>query len=91
MQFYRDKWNEKNLKELGLNERQIKAVMYVKERGKITNKEYQRLCNTSERTVTRDLSSLVSAEIFEQIGMTGKGTEYILRQYEGDKDAIKTP
>jgi len=91
VQFYRDRWSDENLRKLGLNERQIKAVMYVKERGKITNKEYQRLCNTSERTATRDLSSLVSAEIFEQIGMTGKGTEYILRQYKGDKDAIKTP
>lgn len=91
VQFYGDKWNEKNLKELGLNERQIKAVMYVKERGRITNKEYQRLCNTSERTATRDLSSLVSAEIFEQIGITGKGTEYILRRDKGDKDATKTP
>ncbi len=59
----------------------------MKERGKITNKEYQGLCNASERTTSRDLSHLVSAEIFEQIGMTGKGTEYILRQYKGDKDA----
>ena len=36
--FYKDKWNEENLKKLGLNERQIKAVMYVKENEKITNK-----------------------------------------------------
>jgi len=91
VQFYGDKWNEQHLKELGLNERQIKAVMYVKERGKITNGEYQRLCNASERTATRDLSGLVSAEIFEQIGITGKGTEYILRRDKGDKDATKTP
>lgn len=81
VQFYRDKWNEKNLKELGLNERQIKAVMYVKEKGKITNRECKKICNASERTATRDLSSLVSREILEQIGITGKGTEYILRQH----------
>jgi len=29
---------------MGLNERQIKAVMYVKETGRITNKEYQKIC-----------------------------------------------
>lgn len=81
VQFYRDKWNEENLKKLGLNERQIRAVMYVKEKGKITNKECKKICNASERTATRDLSSLVSREILEQIGITGKGTEYILRQH----------
>ena len=52
---------------MGLNERQIKAVMYVKEKWKITNKEYQEINNTSERTATRDLSNLVSIELFEQI------------------------
>lgn len=30
--FYRDKWNAENLEKRGLNERQIKAVMYVKDR-----------------------------------------------------------
>jgi len=28
--FYKDKWNEKNLKRLGLNERQIKAIKHIK-------------------------------------------------------------
>ncbi len=55
--------------------------MYVKEKGKITNRECKKICNASERTATRDLSSLVSREILEQIGITGKGTEYILRQH----------
>jgi len=83
--FNKDIYTEEYLRNLGLNERQIKAVMYVKENGKITNKEYQEVCSTSERTATRDLSKLVSVEVFEQIGITGKGTEYILRRH---KDAI---
>jgi len=33
---------------MGLNERQIRAVMYVKERGKITNKEYQEICGVKK-------------------------------------------
>lgn len=89
--FYKDIYTEENLRKMGLNERQIKAVFYVKEKGEITNKEYQNVCNTSERTATRDLSNLVSMEIFEQIGTTGKGTEYILRHQKEVKDAIKTP
>jgi ATP-dependent DNA helicase RecG len=60
--------------------------MYVKTKGKITNKEYQRVCNISERTATRDLSNLVSLGLFMQIGVTGKGTEYILTRHE---DAIR--
>ncbi|MEA1939141.1 MAG: hypothetical protein U9N03_00560 [Candidatus Caldatribacteriota bacterium] len=47
--FYKDKFTEDNLKKLGMNERQIKAVMYVKEKGKITNKEYRELIETGGR------------------------------------------
>jgi hypothetical protein len=56
-----------------------------------TNKEYQGVCNISERTATRDLSNLVSLGLFMQIGVTGKGTEYILTRHKDVKDAIKTP
>ena len=89
--FYKDIYTEENLRKMGLNERQIKAVIYVKQRGKITNKEYRRVCNTSERTATRDLSELVSIRIFEQKGITGRGTEYILRRQKDAKDVKKTP
>jgi ATP-dependent DNA helicase RecG len=89
--FYKDIYMEDNLRRMGLNERQIKAVMYVKEKGKITNKEYQRICDTSERTATRDLSGLVSKGIFKQIGTTGKGTEYTLRRHKDAEDVTKTP
>ncbi|MBE8540162.1 ATP-binding protein [Geoglobus acetivorans] len=89
--FYKDIYTEEHLRKLGLNERQIKAVMYVKERGRITNKEYRELCKVSERTATRDLSHLVSVGIFRQIGTTGRGTEYKLSRHNDAKDAIKTP
>jgi len=83
--FYKDKWNEENLKKLGLNDRQIKAIIYVNENGKITNQEYQVICETSNRTATRDLTELVSLKIFQQIGTTGKGTRYILRRHKDAK------
>jgi ATP-dependent DNA helicase RecG len=39
----KDRFTEEQLQKLGLNERQVKAVLYMKERGKITNKEYQEI------------------------------------------------
>jgi ATP-dependent DNA helicase RecG len=83
-------FNEEYLRGLGLNERQMKAVFYVKEKGKITNTEYQEISNTIKRTASRDLAELVSLKIFEQIGTTGKGTEYFLSGATNKKeDKIK--
>ncbi len=63
--------------------------MYVKEHGRITNQEYQVICETSNRTASRDLKALVFLNIFQQIGTTGKGTKYVLRRHKEDKDAIQ--
>ena len=40
MYFRKNIYAEEYLRKLGLNERQIKAVMYVKEKGSVTNREY---------------------------------------------------
>jgi len=88
--FYKDLYNEEHLRDMGLNERQIRAVLYVKDKGRITNKVYQEICGVSERTASRDLSSLVSKGILEQIGFTGKGTHYVLRSQKDAKDARNT-
>jgi ATP-dependent DNA helicase RecG len=54
--FYKDKWNEENLKKLGLNERQIKAVKHIKENKIINLSSYKALIkNISEKTLYRDL------------------------------------
>jgi len=58
VEFRKDIYTEEYLSGLRLNERQIKAVMYVKERGRITNKEYQELTNISRHTATIDLSEM---------------------------------
>ena len=75
--FYKDKWNKENLKKLGLNDRQIKAVMYVKEKGGIKNSEYQELCQTSERTALRELNKLTDLRVLNKTGEK-KGTIYQL-------------
>ena len=74
--FYKDKFTEEFLQKMGLNERQIKAVMYVKAKGKITNKEYQKVANVKERLSTIELNDLVSKKILQKFGTTGRGTYY---------------
>ena len=75
----KDYYTEERLKEMGLNDRQIKAAMYVKEKGKITNKEYQKLNGVIKKTASRDLGVLIDKRILEKIGTTGKGTHYIMK------------
>jgi len=61
-----------------LNERQIKAVMYVKEKRKITNREYQNINNCSRNTATNDLRVLVKKDILKESGKKGAGAYYII-------------
>ena len=61
-----------------LNNRQIKAVLYVKEKGKITNKEYMKVAGISKATATRDLRELVEKKVFKQYGTKGQGISYQL-------------
>lgn len=62
----------------GLNERQRKALEYIKEHGKITNREYQALNNTTKATATRDLRDLVEKNIVSRIGTGKRDTAYVL-------------
>jgi len=56
------------LQKLGLNDRQIKAVLYVKEKGRITNSEYQEINEISDRTASRELEVLSKLSVFQKIG-----------------------
>jgi ATP-dependent DNA helicase RecG len=53
-----------------LNERQIRAVEYVKEKGEITTSKYTEVFGVSERTARNDLSELVDKQIFKKVGET---------------------
>ena len=90
--FYKNIFNEAYLRKKGLNERQMKAVIFVKENGKITNSEYQILCKLKKRQTTDDLKDLENKNIFIRIGSTGKGTYYILKGRErGERGAKGAP
>ena len=84
VRFYKDVdiYGEENLGKMGLNERQIQAVIYIKKNKKITNSEYMDLTKISKQTATRDLSKLVKSKVLEKKGVTGKGTEYFLRTHK---------
>jgi len=70
--------NYENLRKKGLNERQIKAVMYVKEKGRITNREYRSMFGITDRMALIDITKLCLKGIFEKVGVTGRKAEYIL-------------
>ncbi|NQE44523.1 hypothetical protein C5S31_00695 [ANME-1 cluster archaeon GoMg2] len=72
----KDVYTEEYLREVGLNERQIKAVMYVKERGRITNREYQEINKVSNKTAYLDLNDLCTKNILIS---EGKGKNIIYR------------
>lgn len=63
----------------GLKDRQVKGIKFAREMGKITNQEYQKLCDLGVSTSKRDLQELVKKKIFVQVGRTGRGTYYKLR------------
>jgi len=61
----------------GLNERQLRAVEYVKSHGRITNAEYRDLFGISNYTAWRELKELTDKQILTQMG-AGRDVYYVL-------------
>jgi ATP-dependent DNA helicase RecG len=78
VEFRKDVFDIEYLKSLGLNERQIQSVKFVKENGKITNSEYQKNYGVARNTATRDLSELVDKGILKSSEAKGAGSYYEL-------------
>jgi len=62
---------------LDINERQKKAIKYVKSKGSIARNEYMEINNVSHKTAHLELKELVEKNIFIQEGK-GRSTKYIL-------------
>ena len=75
----KDRYTAEQLSKFGLNDRQVKAVMYVKEKGKITNSQYQSICNISKATATRDIKELEAKSILLNKGTKGSSAVYELQ------------
>jgi len=61
-----------------LNERQVRGVLYVKEKGQITNSEYQKISNLKQTVSSKELQDLVKKKILIKAGTRGKSAKYIL-------------
>jgi ATP-dependent DNA helicase RecG len=68
---FKNNLTEEQLVKLGLNQRQVKAVMYVKEKEKITNKEYQDINQISRQMATNELQDLTN--VFKLLKNSGYG------------------
>jgi len=75
----KDIYTEEYIRKLGLNERQIKSFSFLKQNGKITNSDYQKINNTSKPTATRDLKEMVLHNILYQKGTKGSSIYYVLK------------
>lgn len=76
---FKNNLTKEQLIKLGLNDRQLEATFFVKEKGKISNSGYQELFSVSKATATRDLTELVEKyKIFKRSGDVGAGTSYDL-------------
>ena len=65
---FKDNLTEEQLKKLGLNERQVDAILFFKAKGEITSTEYAAKFNVTDRTARTDLSVLVDKGILIRQG-----------------------
>jgi ATP-dependent DNA helicase RecG len=74
-----DAFDTKAWRQYHLNERQKKALAYLTENDRITNREYQTLCPAvSAETIRRDLADLVQKDLLLKIGAK-RATYYIFK------------
>ena len=78
--FLKDIYTEEYLQTLQLNKRQIRAVLYVKEHGQITNADYQRINELKQTVSSQELQALTKLNILESQGSKGRGSKYVLKK-----------
>ena len=75
---WRDWLTEEVLNALNLNNRQRKALAFIKQNGSINNKQYQNIAKVTDRTALRDINELINKNILHKIGTTGRATYYVI-------------
>jgi len=89
--FAKDFYTDERLLAMGLSDRQVQAVRYVREHGTITNKEYREFSHLSPRAVLRELNDLCTREILVKQGTTGRSAIYLLKKNKPAKPATNPP
>ena len=77
---FKDRFSEEQLQQLGLNDRQIDAILFYKGKGEVTGNEYAKRYEIAERTARVDLSDLVEKKILYKKGET-KSVKYVFQNY----------
>ncbi|WP_010250532.1 ATP-binding protein [Myroides injenensis] len=75
---FKNNLTTEQLAKLGLNERQIRAILHIQEKGEITNSVYQQINEIGRTTATEELKWLTDNRFITQIGNVGRGTKYKL-------------
>jgi ATP-dependent DNA helicase RecG len=75
---FRDMLTEDRLRKKGFSERQVKAILYVKENRRISNAEYQKLFGVARNTASIELKKLVETGFLKSSGAKGAGAFYTL-------------
>jgi ATP-dependent DNA helicase RecG len=86
---WRDWLTEEVLAGLDLNERQRKAVAFLKGHGRMSNADFQRVTGAIRKTAGRDLDDMVSKGIVEPRGR-GRGAHYTLKRKRDNNGTIET-
>ncbi|GHT80552.1 ATP-dependent DNA helicase [Bacteroidia bacterium] len=73
---FKNNLTEEQLKKIGLNERQVDAMLFYRTKGEITGLEYAEHYKIAERTARADLSELVEKKLLYKQGET-KSVKYL--------------
>jgi len=75
--FRKDPYTLERLRQLGLNDRQIQAIQFARESGRLSNAGYRTLTGVSDEKALQELRDLVAKGILYPQGK-GRNTHYVL-------------
>ncbi|MCL1932931.1 MAG: putative DNA binding domain-containing protein [Candidatus Azobacteroides sp.] len=76
VRLFKDRFSEEQLKQFGLNDRQVDALLFYKNKKEITGLEYAEHYKIAERTARADLADLVEKKLLYKSGET-KSVKYL--------------
>ena len=88
--FRKDPYAAEKLQTLGLNDRQVQAMVHLKAAGSLHNKLFQEITGASKRTASRDMEDLLKRGLLQRVGHTGRGTKYVLAGLQKSRAPGKT-
>ncbi|GAB6394299.1 MAG: ATP-dependent DNA helicase [Bacteroidales bacterium] len=78
--FRKDVINGEDLRALGMNERQIDALLFFKDKGEITTSEYAKKYEVTDRTARNDLNELTGLKLLVKKGETNQSKYLYVQQ-----------